>query len=225
MKTWPIYLNLQNAVAYGPSIGGPSSSSSAITALTVEYLRRISAQRALHGSLVVGPGGPDEIAQLLGVMPPPVYSLTAHEPEALLIQRTLAGKIAESTIGDVHEMPFQSDVFDVVYASNVLEHALAPYAALMQCRRVVRDGGIGIFVLPTFEGAEGGRGPFHLHCLDRDVWIELLRKTGWLLADALYQPGTDGDGGYYHFRCVAGTPPTPHDRILNELKTFHASVR
>lgn len=226
MKTWPIYLMLQNHLAYGGGIGSPSGSSETINALGAEYLLRIWTQRDLRGSVVLGPGGPAEIGQLLPALPKPIHAITAHEPEAHLIRDAFQGRDdVHATFGDMHELPYESEIVDVVYASNVLEHAIAPYAALMQCRRVLRDGGLGIFVLPSFAGAEGGRGPFHLHCLDREVWIELLRKCGFVLVDSIEQRAANGDGGYHHFRCVAVAPPTPHDRILNELKTYHASRR
>ena len=127
--------------------------------------------------------------------------------------------------GDMHDMPFQSGVFDVVFSSNVLEHAFAPYCALMDARRVLKPGGIGYFVLPSFEGDEGGVGPFHLHCLSQPVWMQLLHKTGFVVADALVQPSLTPASmkDYTHYRCVAVTPPHPHDRILSELTTYKAT--
>lgn len=215
LRSWPIYLGLQNATAYGDAAPNPGPAAGAID----EIARGLVARRPrpdLARSLVVGPGGPSELLSLLPALPRPVHALTAHEPEARAIHAALGGEVS-AEVGDMHEMPFESGVFGLVYASNVLEHAIAPYAALMQVRRVLADGGTAVLVMPDFEGREGGRGPFHLHCLDRRVWEELLWKCGLPIAETIEQPGGSGEGGYVHYRCVAAAPPRPHDDVLAAL--------
>ncbi|VEG28167.1 class I SAM-dependent methyltransferase [Actinomyces howellii] len=48
----------------------------------------------------------------------------------------------ELVTGDVHELPFEDDSFDVVHAHQVLQHVADPVAALREMRRVTRPGGI-----------------------------------------------------------------------------------
>jgi ubiquinone/menaquinone biosynthesis C-methylase UbiE len=44
--------------------------------------------------------------------------------------------------GDVYNLPFADASFDVVYAHQVLQHLSDPVAALIEMRRVLRDGGL-----------------------------------------------------------------------------------
>jgi SAM-dependent methyltransferase len=226
MKTWPIFLKLQTSIAYGDGMGAPSVNANSSVAMAVDYIHRmrVATGKDRH-ALIIGPGGAAEVQQLLPVLrhPDPPSVLTAHQPEADAIQREVRDR-AVVEVGDIHDMPYQTGAFGLVFASNVLEHCLAPYIALMECRRVLQEGGLGLFILPSFEGREGGVGPFHLHCLDRDVWGELLHKTGFGVADAEVQRGEDDStAAYYHFHCVAVTPPPPHDRVLQEIITCKAT--
>lgn len=53
-----------------------------------------------------------------------------------------AGVDVEVRTGDVMELPFDDDSFDVVHAHQVLQHVADPVAALGQLRRVTRPGGV-----------------------------------------------------------------------------------
>ena len=224
MKTWEIYLKLQNEFAYGDSHSAPSPSSEAQNEEAARYFDRIRRERMFQGSLIIGPGGAFEVNALAPHLPQPLWVLTSHGPEVEQLRAACTSPVSVEG-GDMHAMPFQNGAFDIVFSSNVLEHALAPYCALMECRRVLRSGGIGYFIMPSFEGDEGGVGPFHLHCLSQPVWMELLRKTGFSIADALVQPGEQpaSTKSYTHYRCVATAPPPPHDRVLSELVTYKAT--
>ncbi|MEA2010195.1 MAG: methyltransferase domain-containing protein [Actinomycetota bacterium] len=48
----------------------------------------------------------------------------------------------EFTVGDVYNMDFTDDTFDVVHAHQVLQHVNDPVGALREMRRVSRSGGI-----------------------------------------------------------------------------------
>lgn len=45
-------------------------------------------------------------------------------------------------IGDIHEIPFPEDTFDLVHAHQVLQHISDPIQALREMRRVTKPGGI-----------------------------------------------------------------------------------
>jgi ubiquinone/menaquinone biosynthesis C-methylase UbiE len=44
-------------------------------------------------------------------------------------------------VGDVYKLEFEDSLFDVVYAHQVLQHLSEPTRALVEMRRVLRDGG------------------------------------------------------------------------------------
>jgi len=48
----------------------------------------------------------------------------------------------EFAVGDVHELEFPDDTFDVVHAHQVLQHVTNPVKALREMRRVCKPGGI-----------------------------------------------------------------------------------
>ena len=45
-------------------------------------------------------------------------------------------------VGDVHELEFADDTFDVVHAHQVLQHVTDPVTALREMRRVTKPGGV-----------------------------------------------------------------------------------
>jgi hypothetical protein len=45
-------------------------------------------------------------------------------------------------VGDMHDMPFQDDVFGLVYQRNTFDKSYDIRAALRECVRVLRDGGV-----------------------------------------------------------------------------------
>jgi len=212
MRDWDLYQKLQAEVAYREGLGTLPQTASVHHTGAREHLG------AKGSLLIVGPGGPHEIQAL--DLSGPTTALTNHEPEEKAL--CIALPDVDVVLGDMHEMPFHNDSFDRLYASNVLEHALAPYVALLECRRVMPYGGLAYFVMPDFAGAEGGRGPFHLHCLTREVWEELMRKAGFVVSRVDTVKGAeDPSYTYYEYRCQACDPPDPHNRMLAALRTRH----
>jgi ubiquinone/menaquinone biosynthesis C-methylase UbiE len=45
-------------------------------------------------------------------------------------------------VGDIHDLPFPENTFDVVHAHQVLQHIADPVQAFKEMRRVVKQGGI-----------------------------------------------------------------------------------
>lgn len=51
-------------------------------------------------------------------------------------------------LADLHDLPWAGGTFDVVYSSHTLEHAHDPVAALREFRRVAKDSGELVLVVP-----------------------------------------------------------------------------
>lgn len=168
--------------------------------------------------LIIGPGGKGEITFLQSLCPSANISvLSAHTDEF----KTMIDldPMVLMHVGDIHDMPFYSGAFDYVMAFNVLEHCFSPYMAIMEVRRVLKDDGSACFLLPSFHGPEGGKGPFHLHCLTEEVWGQLLVKVGLdAVATKVIHGDVDFDSTYMQFRCVCVPLPSPHDQILQDIK-------
>ena len=52
-------------------------------------------------------------------------------------------------ICDAEDLPYESGRFDLIYSSNLLEHLPQPALALSEMRRVLRDGGVMVHVIPN----------------------------------------------------------------------------
>lgn len=97
--------------------------------------------------LDVGCGPGTITADLAGLVAPgrvvaidsaqPVLDQAAAHAEAAGV----GGRI-EFAVGDVHELEFEDDTFDVVHAHQVLQHLGDPVQALREMRRVCKPGGI-----------------------------------------------------------------------------------
>ncbi|OAA67659.1 methyltransferase-UbiE family protein [Cordyceps fumosorosea ARSEF 2679] len=69
-----------------------------------------------------------------------------HVPDPLDGARSLASSKGVTNIkfqvGDIHNLPFSENTFDVVHAHQVLQHIADPVLAFKEMRRVVKQGGI-----------------------------------------------------------------------------------
>jgi SAM-dependent methyltransferase len=94
--------------------------------------------------LDVGSGPGTITADLAALLAPGrVTALEATEEALALTSAELErrGLAAELVVGDVHDLPFPDDAFDVVHAHQVLQHVTDPVRALAEMRRVCRPGG------------------------------------------------------------------------------------
>jgi len=55
----------------------------------------------------------------------------------------------EGRVADACGIPYESAMFDVVFADNVLEHLLEPLAVFKEISRVLRPGGVFLFKTPN----------------------------------------------------------------------------
>lgn len=106
----------------------------------IEHLRR--GDRLLD----VGSGPGTITCDLASLVAPGRVTGMENVPEPLRIAKRAAEESALGNLdfqhGDVYEIPFADDSFDVVHAHQVLQHLTEPVAALREMRRVCRPGGI-----------------------------------------------------------------------------------
>jgi SAM-dependent methyltransferase len=212
---WQVYDWLQTDSAYphGPM---PAATCHVDTAAR-NGLRELSAHA--REVLLVGPSTRHEYDKLRTVFPLARFTLlTCFAAELAGLADT-----GEVVLGDMHDTPFKSDSFDLVFSSNVLEHAFSPYGALLELRRVLKLGGEIYSVIPTFETDGGGNTPWHLHCMSETQWFSLLHKAGFGAASAIkVREDSVAGAEYHHISAVAVEPAWPQHaealRRLRELK-------
>jgi ubiquinone/menaquinone biosynthesis C-methylase UbiE len=84
-----------------------------------------------------------------------------HEAKGVTYQIAEVGTAITNGIrgvhcADMHELPYSDKAFDAVIFWDALEHSLAPLAALLEAKRVVKPGGKGLIFIPSQEWIEYG---------------------------------------------------------------------
>ncbi|WP_290051210.1 class I SAM-dependent methyltransferase, partial [Amycolatopsis solani] len=108
---------------------------------------RVLAGRPGGALLDVGCGPGMMVRHLLDGRPGE-FAVTGCDRSAAMVDaaRQRAGKEAEFSVGNIEEMPFADDAFDIVLAMGVLEYVdIAP--ALHEIARVVRPGGLAVVTM------------------------------------------------------------------------------
>src|SRR5690348_4101961 len=75
-------------------------------------------------------------------------------------------------VGDVHELDFPDDTFDVVHAHQVLQHVADPVQALREMKRVCVPGGI-----VAARDADYAGFVWYPRLLALDSWLDLYRRA------------------------------------------------
>lgn len=136
--------------------------------------------------LEIGPAGGWGMEELTRRYPTPnVVGATLFDAEADALR--VRGLTAHVT--DMHRMPpLWTDGFDLIYASNVMEHSPAPIIALREMARVLRPGRWAFIVMPEPAGIlhPGCAQRFkrmtqiktHIFCASVETMILLMRAAG-----------------------------------------------
>lgn len=170
--------------------------------------------------LIVGPGTANEVNALRNWLRPKDFRVvTALESERDWLISSGVTFEQNILLGDLQDLQVTTGWFDFVFNANVLEHMIAPFAALLELRRVLRPGGRVYSIIPTFETPSGGYGPFHLSCLSDELWQELHRKAGLRITDRAVKaevPFAEREH-YYHYYAEAVEPPEPYNELLARI--------
>lgn len=114
----------------------------------------------IKSALEVGSGEPPGLI---------VTMLREHGIEAI----SLDGLSACDVPGDMHDLPFADDSFDLVASRHSLEHVLIPYLALMEMKRVSRKY---LLVVVPWDSEKSLNWPDHLHVLGKGGWEAMFRQ-------------------------------------------------
>lgn len=79
-------------------------------------------------------------------------------------------------LADMHDLPFGDDFFDGILMWDVLEHSVAPYIALSEIRRVLKDNGKLLLYMPGEDWVECS---YHYSVMYPKQMLFLLRRVGF----------------------------------------------
>ena len=82
------------------------------------------------------------------------------------------------TVGDMHDLPYEDGQFDGIVMWDSLEHAVSPYIALCEARRVTRKNGRGLIFIP---GDQWRTEQYHIILPTQWQMSHLLWLSGWTL--------------------------------------------
>ena len=101
---------------------------------------------------------------------------------------------ANFCLANIMSMPFKSNSFDYVISTAVLEHLDEKQgnAAVRECYRVLKPGGVGLFTVPAGKGIGDTINPEHIQSFTYDGFLNLLCNAGFEITEGqkfgLYLP-------------------------------------
>lgn len=99
------------------------------------------------------------------------------------------------TRGDMHSIPFASDGFEMVWCRHALEHAIAPYVALLEFNRVLTAGGHLFVGMPLSDGP-WVEAEHHFWVPTRKQANVLFERAGFRIEDEWIQEHGTGQQSY-----------------------------
>lgn len=88
---------------------------------------------------------------------------------------------------DAVKLPIRDESIDVVVMYHLIEHLFDPLSALTEAKRTLKEGGLVVGAVPSFQSLTGKflgtswdyvRDPTHLHLFSRQSLLECARRAG-----------------------------------------------
>lgn len=141
--------------------------------------------------------------------------------------------------GDLKEIQFPSNTYDVVFLSHVIEHVPEPIAFLSECYRILKPGGLLIALTPNADSRS------HVHFREHWRGLEIPRHLQVFTPASLANTATQaGFTRVMSKTCMQGTlylhdasaehtksgsfdipPPSRVKRLLNQVRLYTAGIR
>lgn len=83
----------------------------------------------------------------------------------------------DTRLMDMHFLDFEDNSFDLVWCRHVLEHSVMPFIALLEFKRVLKEGSYIYIEVPQDEAVHVDN-PNHYSMLSDRSWQSLMRKAG-----------------------------------------------
>lgn len=99
------------------------------------------------------------------------------------------------SIGSIAQLDYGNETFDIITCFDVLEHLKEPEAAIKECRRVLKSGGIFVVRVPNIFslGCKWKKDEWfaykdktHISMLSNEEWFALLSRNNFKVLDIFY---------------------------------------
>ncbi|HEY8573109.1 class I SAM-dependent methyltransferase [Phenylobacterium sp.] len=98
---------------------------------------------------------------------------------------------------DFSFLDFPDESFHLVWCRHALEHSIFPYFTLAEMHRVLKPGGVLYVEVPAPDTACAHQAnPNHYSVLPKSMWLELMRRTGFVeprASDLQFKTGAGPD--------------------------------
>lgn len=101
------------------------------------------------------------------------HTVTSVDLPTVVVQSHRIGS-SYAVAGDAEQLPFRSNSFDVVLASEIMEHLWNPHGLIDEAYRVLKEN--GYFIISTPEGIDGLRYDAHKFYFTLEILKQMLNK-------------------------------------------------
>lgn len=116
-----------------------------------DEIARVVADLRPRSLLDAGCGTGHLLRAVMDRIPPPERVVGIDQTQSGIAHLASMVPTAEAVVGDVFELPYENDTFDVVLCTEVLEHVHAPELLLAELVRVCRQSGTLVLTVPDGE--------------------------------------------------------------------------
>ncbi len=173
--------------------------------------------------LDVGCGVGDTLAALAQLPNAELYGIE-YSAATLTRARRLVGHRADLRQGSATALPYEREFFDCLTCSEVLEHLPDDQAALAECFRVLRPGGVLVLTVPyrhwfpAYEPLMGHFRHYDRESLDRSLSAAGFRTIEWLPNYPRWHRAADYSYALCRIAAMVssrlGAPALPHELRL-----------
>lgn len=99
------------------------------------------------------------------------------------------------TLGDINNLPYMDNCFDIITAYDVLEHLQQPSLGLQEINRCLKIGGLLFLSMPNIDSYGralygnnwfGYKDETHVSLLPTEKWKTNLKENGFTIVDSFY---------------------------------------
>lgn len=143
-----------------------------------EYIRLIKKYKRVGNVLDIGSGFSDILYNEYIKPNGYIYYCTDMSHEVINHMSDILDK-DRAKQGELENLPWSSNSFDIVYASHILEHSTNINNAFNEIKRVLKFDGILLFAVPCGHDDE----PAHVHNRELEGWKLDFKENNWEILD------------------------------------------